>query len=94
MRAHLVLGVAVSLLASSQLFGDDDPEAAFKRGVELLQKQEFKDAIPLLKQAEKSSPMRLRSCGTSELPAPRPGIFPRRWRTGRSTENVNRTTGG
>ena len=56
MRAHLVLGFAVSLLASSHLFAEDDPEAAFKRGVELMERQEFKDAIPLLKQAEKSFP--------------------------------------
>jgi tetratricopeptide (TPR) repeat protein len=60
MRTHLLLALAVSLLASNPLFAADDADAdakaAFKRGVELMDKQAFKDAIPLLKQAEKSFP--------------------------------------
>jgi len=58
MRTHLLLALAILLLASNPLFAADDAaaEAAFKRGVELMEKRAFKDAIPLLQQAEKSFP--------------------------------------
>jgi tetratricopeptide (TPR) repeat protein len=58
MKALTLSFAVVATLTSLPLVAQEDlgPEAAFKRGAELMEKGQFKEAVPYLKRAEKAFP--------------------------------------